>query len=219
MLNSVTDMIASDKDTLFQEETRRNRSIIEQINMEAIDGYCREIYYCDPYTAMHAEHVADLMAGLAMQMALRPNEIDLSYMVGIMHDVGKIRIPLNILTKPGRLTDEEFEIMKQHAVAGAEMISDVDGVKPVISIMRHHHERYDGAGYPDGLTGTEIPLLSRMLAVCDSFDAMTTKRCYRTEVGLDECVREIQRCAGTQFDPNICEVFLDFIKERFGFSL
>lgn len=195
------------------------QSIIDLIDMDAIEHFCRQIYYCDPYTAMHAEHVADLMAGLASQMGMSTDEINLAYMVGVMHDVGKIKTPVEILTKPGRLTDEEFVVMKQHAAEGANMLAEIDGVEPIVSVMRHHHERFDGNGYPDGLKGKNIPLLSRMLAICDAFDAMTTQRCYRTPINLDACLIEIRRCAGTQFDPDICRDFSEFIKERFGFCL
>lgn len=193
--------------------------IIEQVNMDAIEGFCQEIYYCDPYTAMHAEHVADLMAGLASQMSMAADEINMAYVVGIVHDVGKIKTPEGILTKPARLTQEEYQIMKRHSVDGAEMLAALDGTEPIVAIMRHHHERYDGTGYPDGLKGIEIPLFSRMLAICDSFDAMTTHRCYKNALNLAECLKEIKRCAGSQFDPNLCSAFLDFVRERFGFEL
>jgi putative nucleotidyltransferase with HDIG domain len=202
-----------------KEKKRAGRPLIEQVNMEAIEDFCRQIYYCDPSTAMHAEHVADLMAGLASQMGLDSDEINLAYMVGVIHDVGKIKTPENILTKPGRLTPEEFEIMRCHAADGAAMLAGVDGVEPIIAIMRHHHERWDGSGYPDGLSREEIPLFSRMLALCDAFDAMTAARCYRTPVSLRECVREIWQGAGSQFDPVIAAVFIEFIRERFGYSM
>lgn len=193
-------------------------SVIDQVNMEAIEDFCRQIFYCDPYTSMHAEHVADLMTGLATQMSMTSNEINLAYMVGIMHDVGKIKTPEHILTKNGRLTDEEYAIMKKHSVDGADMLACIEGTEPIVKIMRHHHERFDGTGYPDGLRGEGIPLFSRMLSVCDAFDAMTTHRCYRQPVSLSECLQEITRCAGAHFDPRICRVFIAFIEERFGFS-
>lgn len=187
--------------------------------MDAIEGFCHQVYYCDPYTARHAEHVADLMAGLATQMSMSTEEINMAYVVGLVHDVGKIKTPESILTKPARLTEEEYRIMKKHSTEGAEMLATLEGTESIVVIMRHHHERFDGRGYPDGIKGEEIPLFSRMLAVCDSFDAMTTNRCYRDPVNLEECLREIRNCAGGQFDPLICDVFLDFIEERFGFSL
>ncbi len=218
MLTPLSGRQAGAKGEDVKDNKRTARPLIEQVNMEAIDDFCRQIYYCDPNTAMHAEHVADLMAGLASQMGMDSDEINLAYMVGVMHDVGKIKTPEEILTKPARLTTEEFEIMKRHAADGAEMLSGIAGVKPIVAIMRHHHERWDGSGYPDSLKEDDIPLFSRMLALCDAFDAMTAARCYRSPVPLRDCVREIWRCAGSQFDPVIAAIFIEFIKERFGYS-
>lgn len=194
-------------------------SIIEQVNMQAIEEFCRQIYYCDRYTAMHAEHVADLMAGLATMMEMSSDEISLAFMVGVMHDVGKIRTPASILNKPGRLSDEEFAVMKRHAEDGAAMLAEFEGGEAIVRIMRHHHERYDGTGYPDGLFGENIPLFSRMLALCDAFDAMTTTRCYRLPVSLEDSITEIRRCAGSHFDPALCKSFVAFLAERFGIRI
>jgi len=194
-------------------------SVINRVNMQAIEEFCQQIYYCDPYTSMHAEHVAELMGGLASQLCMSSDEISLACIVGLIHDVGKIKIPNAILNKPGRLTEEEFKVMKQHADYGAEMISKVEGAEVVVPIMRHHHERYDGKGYPKGLVGENIPLLSRMLAVCDTFDAMTTNRCYRKPLAFEECIAELKKCSGTQFDSTICESFIEFLKDRFGLTI
>lgn len=194
-------------------------SVINEFNMEAIEEFCHQIYYCDPYTSMHAEHVAELMAGLASQMCLSSDEISLAFIVGLIHDVGKIKTPIAILTKPGRLTEEEFAIMKEHAQHGADMLAVIAGAESVVPVIRHHHERYDGRGYPENINGEKIPLLSRMLAICDTFDAMTTNRCYTKPVALGECIKEIKRCSGTQFDPSVCDSFIKFIKERFGFMV
>jgi HD-GYP domain-containing protein (c-di-GMP phosphodiesterase class II) len=109
--------------------------------------------------------------------------------------------------------------MKQHAEHGADMLGIIEGAEAIVPVMRHHHERYDGKGYPTGLGGENIPLLSRMLAICDSFDAMTTNRCYRNPITLESCIEEIKRCSGTQFDPSICELFIEFLKDRFGFMV
>ncbi|MEG6586659.1 HD-GYP domain-containing protein [Dendrosporobacter sp. 1207_IL3150] len=194
-------------------------SIIDKVNMEAIEDFCRQVYYCDPYTSMHAEHVAELMAGLASQMCMSTEEINLAFIVGLIHDIGKLKIPGTILNKPGKLTDEEFKTMKKHAEYGACMLTGIAGAEAIVPIMRYHHERYDGKGYPEGILGKDIPLLSRMLAVCDSFDAMTTNRCYREPITLEECIEEIRRCSGSQFDPTICDLFIDFVRERFGFMM
>jgi putative nucleotidyltransferase with HDIG domain len=194
-------------------------SIVNTVNMEAIEEFCHQIYYRDPYTLMHAEHVAELMAGLAAEMGMNSDEISLAFIVGLIHDVGKIKTPADILTKPGKLTEEEFEIMQKHAYQGAEIIAGIEGAQAVLPSMLHHHERYDGKGYPDGLAGENIPLLSRMLAICDSFDAMTTNRCYRGPVDLGLCIEEVKLCAGAQFDPEICRTFVAFLESRFGFGV
>lgn len=194
-------------------------SIVDQVDMDTIENFCREIYKCDEYTLVHVQHVADLMAGLASQLGMSCDEINLAYMVGVIHDVGKVKTPDEILHKPGRLTPDEFEIMKQHAGNGAIMLSSVTGAGPIVPAMRHHHERFDGRGYPDGLANYQIPTLSRMLAICDAFDAMNTQRCYREPISLRSSLLELRRCAGTQFDPELCEAFIEFIHERFGFSL
>ena len=194
-------------------------SIINTVNMEAIEAFCQQAYYCDPYTSMHAEHVAELMAGLASQMCMSSDEISLAFIVGLIHDIGKIKTPSNILTKPARLTAEECAIMKEHAQHGADILAMIQGAAEIVPVIRHHHERYDGKGYPKGLCGEQIPVLSRMIAICDTFDAMTTNRCYRKPVTLEECIEEIKMCSGTQFDPSLCELFIEFLKERFGFMV
>lgn len=214
-------------DELYRRQDNRRKlvnmtdkhSILDQIDMEKIEEFCRDIYYFDPYTHMHAQHVADLMAGLASQMALTSEGISLAYMVGVIHDVGKIKTPSEILNKPGRLNGAEFEIMKRHANDGAEMLAALSGTQAIAQIIRHHHEKFDGSGYPDGLKCKEIPEFSRMLAVCDTFDAMTTHRCYREPVCLRDSLLELKRCAGTQFDPLICSQFIEFVREQFGFAL
>ena len=193
-------------------------SIVNTVNMEAIEEFCHQIYYRDTYTLMHEEHVAELMSGLAAEMGMNSDEISLAFIVGLINDVGKIKTPTDILTKPGKLTEEEFEVMQKHAYQGAEIIAGIEGAQAVLPSMLHHHERYDGKGYPDGLAGECIPLLSRMLAICDSFDAMTTKRCYRGSVDLGLCIEEVKLCSGTQFDPEICQMFVGFLKSRFGFA-
>lgn len=198
---------------------KQQLSIIDTVNMEAVEEFCHQIYYCDPYTLMHAEHVAELMAGLAAEMDMSSDEISLAFIVGLIHDVGKLKTPNNILTKPGKLTEQEFEIMQDHARQGAAIIANIEGAMAIVPSMLHHHERYDGKGYPDGLAADDIPILSRMLAICDSFDAMSTKRCYRNPLDLHNCIDEVKMCAGTQFDPVICVAFVDFLKARFGFDL
>ena len=124
-----------------------------------------------------------------------------------MHDIGKVNIPDTILTKSGKLTDEEYEIVKTHPVVGAKAIEDVEGIADNIAVVYHHHERWDGKGYPDGLVGEETPLVARITAIADAFDAMTSTRSYRPALPFEEAYKRILDGKGSQFDPELVEVF------------
>jgi HD-GYP domain-containing protein (c-di-GMP phosphodiesterase class II) len=125
----------------------------------------------------------------------------------LLHDIGKIAVPDRILLKPDRLTVDEFNQMKRHADAGADILQRVRHLRPATDIVRHHHERYDGSGYPSGLAGEDIPFGARIFTVADTLDAMTSDRCYRRALPYSAAVQEIVRCSGTQFDPKIVEAF------------
>jgi len=129
-------------------------------------------------------------------------------MAGLLHDVGKIGVPEAVLQKAGRLTNEEFEQMKRHPGVGAKILADIKQVEDIIPGVLHHHERYDGKGYPAGLSGQEIPLMGRIICLADCFDAMTSNRTYRRALPLEVALCEIRRCSGTQFDPTLAESFL-----------
>jgi HD-GYP domain-containing protein (c-di-GMP phosphodiesterase class II) len=133
----------------------------------------------------------------------------------LLHDVGKIGISEQILLKPGKLTDDEFETIKSHPHIGAGILNSIEFLKRVCEIIKHHHERYDGRGYPAGLTADEIPLGSRIICVADSFDAITSHRPYRKPLTFDEASAEIQRCAGSQFDPAVVQAFISLRTSRF----
>ena len=157
------------------------------------------------------------MASFTEYVELPSEDVTLAYLVGIVHDVGKVSVPDHILNKPGRLTADEFAVIKQHPEIGADLLAEVDGLEKVAEIVRHHHERYDGQGYGQGLSGKMIPLFSRMLSVCDTFDAMTSARCYRRKpLSVRKALEEIAQCAGSQFDPVISKHFIEFICSRRG---
>ncbi|SDD60366.1 HD-GYP domain-containing protein [Sporomusa acidovorans] len=181
--------------------------------MSIIQTFCQALGERDSYTGEHCKNVARLMAGFAEYAEFSAEDITLAYIVGIVHDVGKVSMPNHILNKPGRLTEAEFAIIKQHPDIGASLLAEVDGLEKVAEIVRFHHERFDGRGYGKGLAGHSIPFFSRMLSVCDTFDAMTSARCYRrTPLTVSQALAEIASCAGTQLDPSICECFIDFIR-------
>jgi HD-GYP domain-containing protein (c-di-GMP phosphodiesterase class II) len=168
----------------------------------------------DAYTCGHSERVAMVSKMLAQEVGLTEHEVDRIYMAGLLHDVGKIGVPESVLQKPGRLTVEEFEQMKRHPVIGAHILQDVKQIKDIIPGVLHHHERFDGKGYPSGLAGRDIPLMGRLICLADCFDAMTTTRTYRQAMPLEAALADIRRCAGTQFDPSLTESFLNIGTDR-----
>jgi len=162
----------------------------------------------DAYTCGHSERVALLSRHLAAEIKLSEAQIERIYMAGLLHDVGKIGVPEAVLQKTGKLTPEEFEQMKKHPEIGARILSDIKQVKDILPGVMHHHERYDGKGYPSGLAGENIPQMGRIICLADCFDAMTSNRTYRKALPLEVALNEIRRCAGTQFDPLLAEAFL-----------
>jgi HD-GYP domain-containing protein (c-di-GMP phosphodiesterase class II) len=169
----------------------------------------------DAYTCGHSERVALLSRHLAKQVMLTDHEVERIYMAGLLHDVGKIGVPEAVLQKPGKLTPEEFDQMKKHPEIGARILSDIKQVKDILPGVLHHHERYDGKGYPHGLAGENIPLMGRILCLADCFDAMTSNRTYRKALPLEVALTEIRRCSGTQFDPALTDAFLRTDCEQF----
>jgi diguanylate cyclase (GGDEF)-like protein len=164
----------------------------------------------DAYTRSHCQTVSQLCALIATELALAPQLISQMRLAGLLHDVGKIGIPDSILTKPAALTDGEYEQMKRHSILGEEIVAAADLLEEA-RWVRHHHERYDGGGYPDGIAGEDIPLQSRIIIVADAFEAMTSDRPYREAPGRDFAIAELRRCAGTQFDPSIVQALCRII--------
>lgn len=170
----------------------------------------------DKYTAFHSKNVAYYSREIAKAMDLPKNVCHHIYVGGLLHDIGKIGIPEMILNKPSRLTDEEFQIIKQHPEIGFNMLKHIPYFKKnnILNMVLHHHERYDGEGYPYGIPGEEIPLVSRIMAVADAFDAMTSRRVYRDVKDVDFSINELRKGSGTQFDPEIAAVFLELIEKE-----
>lgn len=161
----------------------------------------------DPYTRGHSERVARYAKMLAEAMELDPREVTQLEYAAVLHDIGKLTLPRGILMKPGRLDPEEWDLVNKHPHVGASMIERVSYLKGLAAIVAAHHERYDGGGYPSGCAGEDIPRLSRVLSVVDSFDAMTTARPYRPPLAAEQALQELRDCAGTQFDPEVVEAF------------
>jgi HD-GYP domain-containing protein (c-di-GMP phosphodiesterase class II) len=166
----------------------------------------------DRYTKRHCEDVARYALFLARRLGLGPDLAQTIRVAGLLHDVGKIGIPDAILRKPGRLTDDEFQVVKQHVALGDMIVRDLPDIELIRAGVRHHHERWDGRGYLHALAGEDIPLVARILAVGDAFSAMTTTRPYRKSVSVEEALRRIEDAAGTQLDETMVESFVDGIR-------
>jgi putative nucleotidyltransferase with HDIG domain len=160
----------------------------------------------DVYTGSHSQRVAELAARTARRLGLADEDVELTRLAASLHDLGKLAVPEEILRKPGPLTEPERIVLERHPQIGFRMLESL-GVNPVADWVLHHHERWDGSGYPDGLPGERIPLGARIILVADAYDAMTSERVYRRRVTPTEAIGELERCAGTQFDPAIVTAF------------
>ncbi|MBJ7347555.1 MAG: HD-GYP domain-containing protein [Thermoleophilaceae bacterium] len=174
------------------------------VSLEARDGY----------TATHSSEVLDFVRAVASRLRLNEHDEQVASYVGLLHDVGKIAIPNEILNKEGPLDADEWEVMRQHPVIGEEILREVPGFDDVAKAVRHEHERWDGNGYPDAISGDEIPMASRIVLTCDAFHAMTSDRPYRKSIGHQAACAELVRCAGTQFDPAVVNALLAELEDR-----
>ena len=165
----------------------------------------------DPYTEAHAGRIRDLSTALAVAMKLSSEERRAVKLGSILHDVGKIGVPDSILLKEGALNDQEWKLMKRHPIIGEQVLRSVNFLRPAWPIVRHHHERWDGLGYPDGIAGDDIPIGARIVAVCDSFDAMTSDRPYRKALPLAHAFEELAKNAGSQFDPACAKLLIEVV--------
>ncbi|NOZ26334.1 MAG: HD domain-containing protein [Nitrospirae bacterium] len=162
----------------------------------------------DPCTGGHTKRVKHYSLIIGRYLGLTKDELEHLELAAILHDIGKIGIRDDILLKKGKLTEQEMMHMKRHSIYGAELLQSIKQLKKIVPVVRNHHERYDGTGYPDGLRGEEISLMARILTVADSFDAMTTHRPYKKSISTEAALEELRRCSGTQFDPAVVEAFL-----------
>jgi putative nucleotidyltransferase with HDIG domain len=153
----------------------------------------------DIYTAGHSDRVADIAERIAIEMKIPANEIELIHVAAHLHDIGKIGIPDGILMKTGKLNQEEYSLMKNHSIIGWEILSEIDNFQEVASYVRHHHERPDGKGYPDGLTEKEIPRGAAIISVADAFDAMTSQRTYKKSLSMHQAIEEVNLLINEQF--------------------
>jgi HD-GYP domain-containing protein (c-di-GMP phosphodiesterase class II) len=163
----------------------------------------------------HPEQVTAYATLIGQELKLAAQQMEILKCAAILHDIGKLNIPDSILLKPGRLTAQEYEQIKKHPIESENIVKSIEFLYAVLAAIRHHHERYDGKGYPDGLAGENIPLAARILGVADSFAAMTSDRPYGKAKTFPEAIKELERSAGTQFDPKITKVFIGILKKKF----
>ena len=194
------------------EQSLKRQLEYKNITVESIQAIARTIDAKDEYTNGHSIRVGAYSKIIAENLGMSSDEVDNIYYIALLHDIGKIAIPDSILNKPGRLTDEEFAVMKSHTTRGAAILKGISTIPQIIEGAKSHHEKYDGSGYPEGIKGEDIPFVARIICCADCFDAMASKRVYKEPFSLDVITSEFERCAGTQFDPQISRVVIDLIR-------
>lgn len=201
--------------TKINQELKDKNQELENAYLESIQTLRYTVEAKDSYTRGHSDRVADFSVLIGKYLNLSEEDLKVLRIGGLFHDIGKIGVPDSILLKEAKLTSEEYSEIKNHPSIGKQILSNASIFKDMIPIVYHHHERFDGTGYPAGLAGENIPLFARIAAVADTFDAMTTKRSYRNALPLDIVRAEIEKCSSTQFDPAITKVFLDILDHHY----
>ena len=199
----------------INEELSETYEKLERAYLDSIQTLRYTVEAKDPYTRGHSDRVSAFAVVLGKYLGLSEADLRTLEVGGLFHDIGKIGIPDSILLKQAKLTDDEYSEIKNHPSIGAHILCNAAIFQDIIPIVKHHHERYDGRGYPSQLKGEEIPYLARITAVVDTFDAMTSKRTYRNAIPLEDVKAEIERCSGTQFDPEIAKTFLDILNNHY----
>lgn len=188
---------------------------LEKAYLDSIQTLRYTVEAKDPYTRGHSDRVSEYSVLIGKKLGLSEKDMKTLQVGGLFHDIGKIGIPDSILLKEAKLTDDEYSEIKNHPSIGAHILCNAEVFQDIIPIVKHHHEKFDGTGYPGKLKGEDIPYLARIAAVADTFDAMTSKRTYRNALPLDVVKAEIERCSGTQFDPTIAKVFIDILDNNY----
>lgn len=199
----------------INEQLHDKNEELERAYLDTIGILRQTVEAKDPYTRGHSDRVSEYSVLIGKKLGLDEKTLHILKIGGLFHDIGKIGIPDSILLKESKLSDEEYSQIKNHPMIGVHMLGDAAIFTDILPIVKHHHEHYDGRGYPSQLVGDDIPYVARIAAVADTFDAMTSKRSYRDSLPIDVVRAEIERCSGTQFDPNIAKVFLDIMDNDF----
>lgn len=201
------------------QEVMEQHEKLERISMQIVKSLSGAIDAKDTYTNGHSTRVAEYSREIARRAGFSKEVQDNIYMMGLLHDVGKIGIPDAIINKPARLTDEEYAIIQNHPVTGGEILGNITEFPKLKTGARWHHERYDGKGYPDGISGENIPIEARIIAIADAYDAMSSKRSYRNMLPQEQVRAEMEKGKGTQFDPVFAEIMLSMIDEDIDYQM
>ena len=199
----------------INEELANTNEKLERAYLDTVQTLRYTVEAKDPYTRGHSDRVSAFSVLLGKELGVSSEDLKTLEIGGLFHDIGKIGIPDSILLKEAKLTDDEYSQIKNHPSIGAHILCNAIVFQNILPIVKHHHERFDGNGYPSKLVGEQIPYLARIAAVADSFDAMTSKRTYRNAMLIEDVKQEIKRCSGTQFDPNIAEAFLNILNNKY----
>lgn len=202
--------LQNELETKLEEKTK----LVEKMSLHSIMVIANTLDAKDEYTSGHSVRVAKCSEAIARKLKWEEPEIINLHSIALLHDIGKIGVPDAILNKPAKLSDAEFEIIKKHPVIGSDILKDIRMIKNVAEGALYHHERYDGSGYPFGLVGDEIPLCARIIGIADAFDAMTSNRIYRRKLALPKVKEEFRKGRGTQFDPQLTDLFLEMLEEH-----
>lgn len=216
-VRNLVDLISLQKD--LHKEVAKKTAQLESLSLHVVHTLAKTIDAKDAYTNGHSERVASYSREIARRYGYDEDMQEEVYMMGLLHDVGKIGVPDTVINKPGRLTDEEYDMIKTHPAVGAEILATVSEMPALVTGARWHHERYDGKGYPDGLKGEEIPEEARIIAVADAYDAMTSHRSYRDIIPQDHVKSEIEKGMGTQFDEKFARIMLEMIAEDTEYTM
>ncbi len=200
----------------INEELSDTYEKLEKAYLDSVQTLRYTVEAKDPYTRGHSDRVSAYSVLIGKYLNLSDNDLKTLEVGGLFHDIGKIGIPDSILLKEAKLTDDEYSEIKNHPSIGAHILCNAAIFQDIIPIVKHHHERYDGHGYPGKLSGNDIPYFARIAAVADTFDAMTSKRTYRNPLPLEVVKEEILDCSGTQFDPDITKVFIDILDNHYN---
>lgn len=200
-------------------EKKKTEEQLERSFVDLAETVSRAMVSRDPYTATHQRNVAELSRLVGKKMGLDENRLKGLYIGGLLHDIGKISIPESLLNKPGQLTEEEWNLVRTHAKRGYEILKDANFPWPVAEMALHHHERLDGSGYPDGLSGDELSLEVRILSACDAAEAMIAYRPYRPAKSIQETIDELESGKGEKYDATVADILLQIIREgKFDFN-